>query len=341
MIKYSGLTTVRTELRDVVPLDTPYALYIDPTNLCNFHCSFCPRNLDNFHDIAGDYKNMDLKLFKKIISDVEKFPKKLKAIRLYYLGEPLLNPDFMEMFSVVCKSNCCERIELTTNGSMLTKEKATSLLEAAKNFDGDIYVRISVYAADQKHFVYVTSNNMDVNIIKNNVSQLFTLRNQSNVSNVFIYAKKLKTLNDEDELFINSYKPIVDEVALEEPMNWSGDGGDDNFLLKKEYSDEKLEALEKGIVYPQVCSYLFTTLAIQSDGVVVVCCVDWSRKTECGDVNKQSLQDIWNGEDLRRLRLLHLDGRRQEIASCRNCKRMPLAECDRLDECSDDIKSKI
>jgi len=341
MKKCSDLSVVRTELKDVVPLDTPYALHIDPTNFCNFHCSFCPRNLDDFYDIAGDYKHMDLKLFKKIISDVEKFPKKLKVIRLYYLGEPLFNPDFMEMFSVVCKSNCCERIELTTNGSMLTKEKAASLLEAAKQFDGDIYVRVSVYAVDQKHFVYVTSNNMDVNIIKENVSQLFAMRNQSDVSNVLIYAKKLKTMDEEDELFINTYKPIVDEVALEEPMNWSGDGGDDNFLLKKEYSEAKLETLDQGIIYPKVCSYLFTTLSIQSDGVVVVCCVDWSRKTKCGDVNKQSLQDIWYGDELKQLRLLHLDGRRKEIASCKNCKRMPLAECDRLDDCSVAIRKRL
>ena len=66
MKKYSDLSATRTELRDVVPLDTPYALHIDPTNFCNFHCSFCPRNLDNFHDIAGDYKHMDLELFKRL-----------------------------------------------------------------------------------------------------------------------------------------------------------------------------------------------------------------------------------------------------------------------------------
>ena len=341
MIKYSDLTTMRTKLRDVVPLDTPYALYIEPTNFCNFHCSFCSRNLDNFHDIVGECKHMDLKLFEKIISDVEQFPRKLKVLRLYYLGEPLLNPEFMDMFSIVCKSNCCERIELTTNGSMLSKDKSLALLKAAKHFEGDIYVRISVYAVEQEHFSYVTSNNMDVNIVKQNVSELFNQRNAGAISNVIIYAKKLKTLNEEDELFVNNYKPIVDEVALEEPMNWSGDGGEDNFLLKKEYSDTKLQAFDKGIVYPQVCSYLFTTLAIQSDGVVVVCCVDWSRKTKCGDVNKQSLQEIWHGDELKKLRLLHLGGRRTNIASCRNCKRMPLAECDWLDDCSVDIQKRL
>lgn len=202
-------------------------------------------------------------------------------------------------------------------------------------------MRISVYAVEQQHFTFVTSNNMDANIIKDNVSLLFALRNQSDVSNVIIYAKKLKTMNEEDKLFINTYESIVDEVALEDPMNWSGDGGDENFLLKKEYSDAQLEALDKGVIYPQACSYLFTTLAINSDGTVGVCCVDWSRKTLCGDVHKQSLQAIWNGEELKRLRLLHLAGRRREIDSCRSCKRMPLAECDRLDDYSDDIRKKL
>lgn len=76
---YSELTTIRNNLRDVVPLDTPYALFIDPTNFCNFHCSFCPRNLECFHEYAGKYVHMDMELYKKIISDIKMFPKKLKV----------------------------------------------------------------------------------------------------------------------------------------------------------------------------------------------------------------------------------------------------------------------
>ena len=38
-----------------------------------------------------------------------------------------------------------------------------------------------------------------------------------------------------------------------------------------------------------------------------------------GDVNKESLKDIWNGEQLKQFRVMHLNGRKDEIKPCRNC----------------------
>lgn len=338
---YSELTTIRNNLKDIVPLDTPYALFVDPTNLCNFHCSFCPRNLACFHDYAGKYIHMDLELFKKIICDIKMFSRKLKVVRLYFLGEPLLNPNFCKMFLLLCESNCCDRIEITSNGSLLSHEIAKKLLKASEKFNGDIFFRFSIYGVEQEHFTDVTSNNMNVQTIYNNISAFYRLRNAGNYSRIFIYAKKLRTLNDEDDLFISTFRPIVDEAALEEPMNWSGDGGEANFLLKKEYTEEILKKMEKHIVYPKTCSYLFTTMAVQSDGTVVACCVDWSRKTKYGNVKESSLQEIWNGTKLRDLRTMHLKGQRNRIDSCKNCKRMPLDIKDRLDDSSDVILQKL
>ena len=331
-VTYSELTKRRNVLKEIVPLDTPFALFIDPTNYCNFHCSFCPRNLDCFHDYAGEYTHMSMGLFEKILEDINDFPQRLKAVRLYYLGEPLLCPDFHAMFQLLCKSNCCDRIEVTTNGSLLVEERAKAILESSRYFHGEIFFRFSIYAVGQEHFSRVTNNGMDVRRIIDNISTFYKLRNKGNYTNVFLYAKKLRTLTDEDELFLSEYRGFVDEVALEEPMNWSGDCGEDDFLLKKEYSDETLQKLKQNNDYPKVCSYLFTTMAIQSDGDVVACCVDWSRKTKYGNIRNESLREIWNGDALRQLRLLHLQGKRIENDACRNCKRMPLDQRDRLDD---------
>ena len=34
----------RHRLLEVVPLDTPYVMFIDPSSVCNFRCRFCPSN---------------------------------------------------------------------------------------------------------------------------------------------------------------------------------------------------------------------------------------------------------------------------------------------------------
>lgn len=31
----------RNALQDVIPLDTPYVVALDPCNICNFACKFC------------------------------------------------------------------------------------------------------------------------------------------------------------------------------------------------------------------------------------------------------------------------------------------------------------
>jgi len=38
-----------------------------------------------------------------------------------------------------------------------------------------------------------------------------------------------------------------------------------------------------------------------------------------GDVNKQSLKEIWNGDKLKELRLMHIEGKRDQVKGCSTC----------------------
>lgn len=147
----------------------------------------------------------------------------------------------------------------------------------------------------------------------------------------------LESYDEESQKFLEKYRSIVDEVELEEPMEWSG--FDKKDLLADVYSKDEIARLNAKKM-PKVCAYPFHTMAIQSDGKVVCCCVDWSRHTLVGDVTKESLMEIWNGEVLRNLRMLHLSGRRYENDACRNCLKLPCGgsyEKDNLDSVSPEI----
>lgn len=337
MEDYTKLKQHRVPLKDAVPLDMPFTLFVDPTNFCNFHCSFCPRNYDEFTRYAGAHTHMSKALFEKICDDLARFSRRLKVLRLFYLGEPLLCPDFLDILKLACQRNLAERLEVSTNASMLTCDVSTKILNIVGSYDGNFYLRISVYSVFQNKNKNITKNNIDIAKIKENVKAFFDLRNKkADLRNkVRIYAKMLKSYSDEDEKFISDYRDIVDEVELEEPMEWSGEtvnGG----LLKGVYSDEVVASLRNKVM-PKVCAYPFHTLAINSDGKVVCCCVDWSRKTCVGDVKEESLYDIWHGERLKTLRLKHLMGLRNELDSCRNCMKLPrgdVYELDNLDNLS-------
>lgn len=339
MEDYTKLKQHRVSLQEAVPLDTPFTLFVDPTNYCNFHCSFCPRNYDEFKRYAGSCTHMSKDLFRKICDDLAMFPRRLKVLRLFYLGEPLLCPDFFDILELACRRNIAERLEVSTNASMLTCDASGRILDIVGAYDGDFYLRVSVYSVIQSKNKNITKSNMDIRKIKENVKSFFALRNKEIElrNKVRIYAKMLKSYSDEDEKFVQEYSDIVDEVELEEPMEWSGESVDGG-LLKDVYSDEVVASLRSQSM-PKVCAYPFHTLAINSDGKVVCCCVDWSRKTCVGDVKTESLYDIWHGDHLKELRCKHLLGKRNEIASCKNCMKLPrgdVYELDNLDNLSMD-----
>nr|WP_325185729.1 SPASM domain-containing protein [uncultured Oscillibacter sp.] len=48
-----------------------------------------------------------------------------------------------------------------------------------------------------------------------------------------------------------------------------------------------------------VCPFPFYSLTAAPDGIVSVCCSDWQRKLVIGDLTRQSLMEVWNGETLR------------------------------------------
>ena len=334
--KYTELKLHRTNLRDSIPLDMPFTLFVDPSNFCNFKCSFCPRNQDDFVDYAGAYKHMSINLFSKIVDDLQAFKGRLKVLRLFYLGEPLLCPDFFKILELACAKYVAERIEISTNASLLTEKCSKKILQIANTYPGNLYLRISIYSVYQQKNEMITKNDISVDKIRDNVKIFYREKNKNkkNRDNVKIYAKMLKSYSEEDDVFIKSYKNIVDEVALEEPMEWSGDHKRN--LLGGIYSNEVVAAI-RGKKMPKVCAYPFHTLAIQSDGKVVCCCVDWKRNTYVGDVLTESLFDIWHGDRLQMLRCTHLSGERQKIESCANCQKLPsggVYEADNLDSLS-------
>ncbi|MCZ9957417.1 hypothetical protein [Brachyspira hyodysenteriae] len=57
----------RTKLETVIPLETPFIIFIDPSDKCNFKCKFCPTgNIELMQNTSGrNFGSMDFNLYKK------------------------------------------------------------------------------------------------------------------------------------------------------------------------------------------------------------------------------------------------------------------------------------
>src|SRR5208337_2864905 len=67
------------------------------------------------------------------------------------------------------------------------------------------------------------------------------------------------------------------------------------------------------------CICLFSTMAIMADGIVPLCCEDVMPTYTLGDVKRASIADVWRSAEWRKIRQLHLEGRRDGMALCKGC----------------------
>lgn len=301
-------------LKQLLPLATPLSLMVDPTNACNFKCVFCPTGDAELLKSVGREKGMlSLELFCKIIDDLQGFPAPVKVLHLYKDGEPLANKHLPDMIAYARASGRVLRIETTTNGSLLTEERASALINAG--IDG---LRISVYAVDTPGYRTVARTTVEFQTIRANVERLFALKTALRPK-LHVHCKIVDAgmSDSERQAFCEAFTDICDSLHIDAIMGWSNTADRDLTLGRNPVFGISGAPLKRERT---ACSEPFMKLAVNSNGEVSVCCVDWAHDTVVGDVRHESLVDIWRGTRLRELRIKHLAGRREEITACATCQ---------------------
>lgn len=300
-------------LSEKLPYSVPYTVYIDPTNCCNFICPFCPTGQNDLLERVQRAKGfMTMQIYKKIIHDLEVLTmggkKQIERLHLYKDGEPLLNPNIGEMVACVKKANVTRSVELTTNGSLLTEEKITEILDAGLDV-----IRVSIEHVNDLFYSQVSSGKYTYQDIINNVRLLYKAKKEQN-SSLHVHVKIVDTnlTQEEKDIFINDVVSIADSWNVDVLMGWSSCDMFD-YLLGGQAKTKRVR--QDRIVCPEP----FTKLAINFDGTVSVCCVDWRYALVIGNVLDESVSDIWFGKALKAIRIKHLKGLRSELPACNTC----------------------
>lgn len=303
----------RINLASVVPLAAPFTLHIEPTNICNFRCSYCPESLPEFETISGGWHKLANNQIEHIYDNIKALGSPLKTINFYMMGEPFAHPGLPDMIARARQLNLADRLIVTSNASLLTAHRHDAIIDCGLD-----YLRISIYGGNEETHLQRTKAKYSLSHIANNVSRLFQRRSARNARLPYIYVKMIDTgSTEENQQFLARFTPIADEVRIEPPMNWNSDisfehnwsGMEGDELLRSDYLSRR----------KAVCPFPFYNLIIHADLKVSVCCVDWNKKTVVGDLREQSLKSIWDGEPLARFQEMHLSRRRHEIEACRSC----------------------
>lgn len=315
----------RTKLEKVIPLRTPFLLFVDPSSVCNFRCGFCPCG-GAHKEVWSEEKKINVmpyELYRKVIDDMAEFPDKLKTLRLYKEGEPLINRRLPDMIHYARRKNVMNKVDFTTNGYLMEKDMVLALMDA-----GVDRINISVEALTEEDYAQISGVKIDYVKFLNQLRFLYENRNGCHI---FVKISDLGLCGHSEQEFYDKFENVCDEMAVEHvtPV-WP------DFKLDEQLQLTQVEDIYGGEMKNrkavQVCPYLFYSLCVNSDGTVSACLMDWNHQLIVGDIKKQSLFEIWNGEKMNELRRDHLLLQKNCHNACKNCGQLEYAVLDNIDE---------
>lgn len=318
----------REELHKKIPLTTPMIIEVDVCNLCNFKCNFCPCNDMTYMKQSRIRRGkMSNELFEKIIRDIHDFEQPIKVMRFHKQGEPLLNENLPNMIRMAKQSKRILTAEFTTNAYLLNKDLIKDLIGAGLD-----KIVISIEALSTEGYRKIANVNLEYQDI---VKKVRLLNDNKGDCEVCIKIGDIAIeSNDDETTFYNTFGDMCDRIFIDRILPvWPEHNVECNISDKGVYGNVVEEKL--------VCPYIFYTMAINSDGSVNPCCVDWKNKLLMGDANTETLKEIWDGKAYRDLQLQHLEGKKNNISLCNSCGLLTYATIDNIDKYRNEILNNI
>lgn len=282
----------------------PFAIRIEPTNKCNLRCVMCPTGQSSKDRPTGF---MDMGLYQKIIDEVGKFSHPV-WLYLYLGGEPLLHPDLAKMVRMAKDKGLYCR--LNTNATLLSVDVSEALLKSGLDcveFSFDDVSPIE-YEAMRRNAKYDKA--------LSNIRGFLQLKKKYRMSNplVTVGGVRLRVSGDTRRIEVSQgFKRLFEGYAIHNFASvyahlWAGDFAK-NELYQYNRSDDSAFR----------CKTLWSCLTINWKGDVVACCYDLNYDCILGDVRDSRVADVWNNDNMIRMRQLLHDGRYNDMKLCSTC----------------------
>ncbi len=265
-------------------LDQPNEISLETIALCNAACTFCP-----YPTITRKGEKMSDALIDKVISEMGEFRTPF-MFSPFKVNEPLLDKRLFDICKRVADETLAA-IRIFTNGAALTKKNIGKI--------ADLYKIRHLWVSLNEHRPKEYQALMDMPFER-------TARNLDNLHDAvglgdFPHQVVLSTVGWPNEPFREyCYErwPIFECYAIQK-SGWLG------------YTDPQID-----VIPDEPCSRWFE-LSIISSGVVSLCCMDGEAQFPIGDINKQTLLEVYNAPAWRERREKLLS--RREVDVCKTC----------------------
>ncbi|MBI3181945.1 MAG: radical SAM protein [Myxococcales bacterium] len=288
----------------------PVSLQLQTVTGCNASCAICPqRTIRNLFPSEA----MEDALFRRLVEQCAG-ARELRGVGFVLQNEPLTDPTLswkIRHFRDRVQTQAMTFI--VTNGTLLTPARVEELL--ASGLDA---MHISVNGLSREDFEQVNQGKPWETLQRN--LEHFLAQDLSRVAVMLSFVRHAGQQGEIEEA-VRRWRARGVSVYVHGINSRGGMVGDyERYAIPLE-REPPLKRLGKDLAKKLLgcCPYPFIQMSVLASGKTLLCTHDWARREIIGDVARQSISEVWNGEHMREIRLKLLAGRSDELEACRRC----------------------
>ena len=271
--------------------DLPERVLLDLATKCNLRCPMCPVWGSEDNEAIDSVKGvMDLDASRRLLDEIMAAT---PLVQPNMYGEPLLAPKLRERLKDMKARGIT--VAMNTNGLTLDDELADYMVEVG--VDSVFFSVDSVIRAALKKIRGIDK----LEKIEAAVFRMLAARGDREKPRIGVSLTLQEANKDEEQEFVERWAGVVDCVRVG--------------LIFENGTFTDMKVPEKRLP----CPALYNTLPVHNDGQVTVCCLDGFKATNMGNVFKDGVKAVWQGEEFAKVRYYHETGQWDKVPFCKGC----------------------
>ena len=272
----------------------PLHVDIELADVCNLRCEMCAHGLGTVNKTGF----MKQELVDRLISECADLG--VSSIKFNWRGEASLN-SYLPAAIKLAKEKGILEVAINTNG--LPKKKQILIDCGKAGLDRIIF---SIDGHSKSTFETIRKGGNYAQLLEN-VNEFLAWKSSEGLEKPFVRVQMVRSVRNMHEVdeFIKYWSPKVDDVRISDVMD-RGQGA------SLSVGDQIVKGRNR-------CPQPFQRLTVGRDGTVVPCCADWNEIFPVGDVNKESLKNIWRGYKMEAVRSIQEQRKLDDFDLCKNC----------------------
>ncbi len=297
-------------------------IHIELTNVCNFDCTFCPKQ-----EMTRHYEYMDFDKVCSIIDEIAEYHMAEK-ITFHVMGEPFMHPRFFEILDYAAQLGV--KTGITTNGTYLDEDQAIKLEKVTAS-----QVNISLQTPDEESYKTRKARRMKFDEYHNRILEFIgACLKQTKPPKIKVHFlnTSIKTEVPGEDWTVGTMSVINNTKELRKTFRyWANEvhkicpplSSEEKSIVEKKI--DKLSTFKWNVVEiaPNIsfetyilntwgnaftesdavvtsktgyCSALNDHFAILCSGDLTYCCVDYNGNTKAGNVFENPITEIMNSQ---------------------------------------------